>query len=74
MDKLEEKDKRLILCALKKRIDTLWSLVSLSERQRKLYREYKLLFEKLEGDYSRYYEDELLNEIQKEMCNGKSKI
>ena len=65
-DNLTEEDKITILSALGSRIHSLWSIYPLSDRQRKLQSRYKLLFEKLNGDPMRYYEQELLKSYSPE--------
>lgn len=56
---IDDKELVTILMALKKRIDSLWS-IEMSDRQKELRVRYKVLFEKLGGDYNRNYEYEYL--------------
>ena len=56
---LNDYDRQTVLMALKQREHSLWS-IELSDRQRDLRTRYKLLFEKLGGDYNRNYEQEFL--------------
>ena len=56
---LTAEDYQTIRMALKKRIDSLWS-IEMSDRQKELRTRYKLLFEKIGGDYNQSYEYEYL--------------
>ena len=56
---IDDKDLVTILMALKKRIDSLWS-IEMSDKQKELRVRYKVLFEKLRGDYNRNYEYDFL--------------
>ena len=64
--KLSHYDRETVLMALRQRIHSLWS-IEMSARQKEMQTRYKLLFERLGGDYERSYEYEFLkgnNDIQ----------
>ena len=61
MADLTDYDRQTIIMALERRIHSLWSIEQ-NPAQRELYVRYKVLFEKLGGDYNRNYEREFLRE------------